>query len=440
MAEILSQDEIDQLLTAINEGAADDIYSTSIHVRLNSYDFKHPDKLTKAQIRTISIIHETFARLTTNSLMTQLRSKCHIHVASVDQPTYEEFIRSISTPTTLAIINMDPLKGLAVLEIDPTISFAIIDRLFGGAGGGETEFHHELTDIELNIMEGIIVRMLGNLREAWNRVIDFDLRPRLGQMDTNPQFAQIVPPSEMVVLITLETNIKGVEGIINICIPYLTIEPIVDKLSSLFWFKGTYTPSVNYIEDLPVTLTAEILRREYPLGEIGNWKEETILLPLCHLEPNHCYLRLGDRRVWQCKMLDDEKWFPKKIMIVDQAKMPFSTEGRRMEMSKVSPIVANALAMARVMVSVELGTTEMSVKEIFCMGKGAILELDKLAAEPLDVKANGVLIAKGEVVVIDENFCVRITETEGSDSLFAKPETPTDQSQEQETRVNEKVN
>jgi flagellar motor switch protein FliM len=205
MTEVLSQEEIDQLLTAINAGETEpeDFRPAADTRKIKIYDFKRPDKFSKEQIRTVSIMHETFARLTTTSLSANLRSMVHVHVASVDQLTYEEFIRSIPTPTTLAIINMDPLKGNAILEIDPAVTFSIIDRLFGGSGEG-TKAQHELTDIEQSVMEGIIVRILGNMREAWAQVID--LRPRLGQIDTNPQFAQIVPPTEMVVLVTLETK------------------------------------------------------------------------------------------------------------------------------------------------------------------------------------------------------------------------------------------
>jgi flagellar motor switch protein FliM len=237
MTEVLSQDEIDQLLTAINAGDTEpeDFRPAADTRKIKIYDFKRPDKFSKEQIRTVSIMHETFARLTTTALSATLRSMVHVHVASVDQLTYEEFIRSIPTPTTLAIINMDPLKGNAILEVDPAITFSIIDRLFGGTGEG-TKAQHELTDIEQSVMEGIIVRILGNMREAWAQVID--LRPRLGQIDTNPQFASIVPPTEMVVLVTLETKVGEVEGMMNFCIPYLTIEPIIGKLSAQYWYSS----------------------------------------------------------------------------------------------------------------------------------------------------------------------------------------------------------
>ncbi|MGA2377950.1 MAG: flagellar motor switch protein FliM, partial [Spirochaetia bacterium] len=237
MTEVLSQDEIDQLLTAISSGevSTDEPIAQVDQRKIKIYDFKRPDKFSKDQIRTVSIMHETFARQTTTALSSQLRSLAHVHVASVDQLTYEEFIRSIPNPTTIAVINMDPLKGSAILEIDPAVTFAIIDRLFGGQGEG-AKFTRELTDIEASVIEGIIVRILGNLREAWATVID--LRPRLGQIETNPQFAQIVPPSEMVVLVTLETKVGEVEGMMNFCIPYLTIEPIIPKLSAQYVYSS----------------------------------------------------------------------------------------------------------------------------------------------------------------------------------------------------------
>ena len=256
MTEVLSQDEIDQLLTAISSGDSD------------ADDFKRPDKFSKEQLRTVSNMHETFARLTTTSLSAQLRSLVHVHVASVDQLTYEEFIRSIPTPTTLAVVNMDPLKGNAVLEIDPAITFCMIDRLFGGRGVTATNKNRDLTDIEQSVMEGIIVRILANMREAWTQVID--LRPRLAQIETNPQFAQIVPPSEMVVLITLETKVGDEEGMMNFCIPYITIEPIISKLSSQFWFSSVRRSSTTqYLGTLKEKLSSVDMEVVAEVGSIN---------------------------------------------------------------------------------------------------------------------------------------------------------------------------
>jgi flagellar motor switch protein FliM len=287
MTEVLSQDEIDQLLTAISAGEVEpqEVQHAPDQKKIKIYDFKRPDKFSKDQMRTVSIMHETFARLTTTSLSAQLRSLVHVHVASVDQLTYEEFIRSIPNPTTLAVINMDPLRGSAILEVDPAVTFSIIDRLFGGQGEG-AKFQRDLTDIEQSVMEGIIVRVLGNMREAWSTVID--LRPRLGQIETNPQFAQIVPPTEMVVLVTLETKVGEVEGMMNFCIPYLTIEPIISKLSAQYWYssvrRGGTTENLNVLKDrlasVRVTLVAEIGTMQLTMRDVlGLRPGDVIRLP-----------------------------------------------------------------------------------------------------------------------------------------------------------------
>ena len=249
MNEILSKKEIDNLLSAVEVGdfgdssgsKTDDYLNESFedeNVKKSSvrmYDFKRPDKFSKDQIRTIQMIHETYARLTTTSLSAQLRSFVNIRVVSVDQLTYEEFSRSIPNPSTLAIINMDPLKGSLIMEIDPNITFVIIDRLFGGEGQALKD-NRELTDIELSVIEGVVIRILGNLREAWSNAMD--LRPKLGNIETNIQFTQIVPPNDMVVLITLEIKIGATEGIMNFCIPYITIESIISKLSAQYWYSS----------------------------------------------------------------------------------------------------------------------------------------------------------------------------------------------------------
>ncbi len=308
MNEVLSQDEIDQLLTAISTGEIETeaVSQTQEQRKIKIYDFKRPDKFSKEQIRTVSIMHETFARLTTTAMSAQLRSLVNVHVASVDQLTYEEFIRSIPNPTTLGIINMDPLKGSAVLEIDPAITFSIIDRLFGGKGEG-TKVNRDLSDIEQSVMENIIVRILGNLREAWSQVID--LRPRLGQIETNPQFAQIVPPTEMVVLVTLETKVGEVEGMMNFCIPYLTIEPIISKLSAQYMYSsvrsGGTTENLNILKErlsmIGITVSAEIGNMDLTVRDVLSLKlGDVIRLPDVRIG-DPMVLKIGNRDKFMCR-------------------------------------------------------------------------------------------------------------------------------------------
>jgi flagellar motor switch protein FliM len=308
MNEVLSQDEIDQLLQAISSGDTEstDFKPVNDTRKIKIYDFKRPDKFSKEQIRTVSIMHETFARLTTTSLSAQLRSLVHVHVASVDQLTYEEFIRSIPTPTTLAVINMDPLKGNAVLEIDPAITFSMIDRLFGGTGQG-AKVSRDLTDIEQSVMEGIIVRILANMREAWTQVID--LRPRLGQIETNPQFAQIVPPSEMVVLVTLETKVGEEEGMMNFCIPYLTIEPIISKLSSQFWFSSVRRSSTTQylgtlkekLSDVDMDVVAEIGTINMPIRDVLALRQGDVVRLSSVRVGDPLTLSVGNKKKFYCQ-------------------------------------------------------------------------------------------------------------------------------------------
>ncbi|MGA2545759.1 MAG: flagellar motor switch protein FliM [Rectinemataceae bacterium] len=308
MTEVLSQDEIDQLLTAINAGETEieSIKPTADTRKIKIYDFKRPDKFSKEQIRTVQNMHETFARLTTTTLSASMRALVHVHVASVDQLTYEEFIRSIPTPTTLAVVSMDPLKGQAILEIDPSVTFTIIDRLFGGSGEG-AKLNRELTDIEHSVMEGIIVRILGNMREAWTQVID--LRPRLSQIETNPQFAQIVPPSEMVVLVTLETKVGEVEGMMNLCIPYMTIEPIVSKLSAQFWYssvrRGATTENLNILKEklssVEIPVIAEVGHINIPVRDVLALRRgDVIRLYSVHVD-DPMALNVGNKKKFLCR-------------------------------------------------------------------------------------------------------------------------------------------
>ena len=308
MTEVLSQDEIDQLLSAISSGEVEpqEVQQATDQKKIKIYDFKRPDKFSKDQMRTISMMHETFSRLTTTALSAQLRSLVQVHVASMDQLTYEEFIRSIPNPTTLAQINMDPLKGSAILEIDPAITYAIIDRLFGGQGEG-AKYSRELTEIEQSVMENIIVRILGNMREAWTTVID--LRPRLGQMETNPQFSQIVPPSEMVVLITLETKVGEVEGMMNLCIPYLTIEPIISKLSAQYWYsssrRSATTENLAVLRDrlsnVEIDMVAEIGSMNLAIRDVLNISPGDVIRLADTRVGDPMVIKVGNRRKFLCR-------------------------------------------------------------------------------------------------------------------------------------------
>ena len=250
MAEILSQDEIDALLRGISTGEVDaEDAKEEKDQKLRVFDFRRPEKFSRDHMRTLEMMHEGFARHMSTTLTAHLRSGVSMRVASVDQITYDEFIKSLPVPSTLATIDVNPLSGRFLIEIDPELTFVMIDRLFGGQGD-PIKTQRELSEIEDAVVEGIILQMLNNLRDAWTTAIE--IKPKLVGIESNPQFAFIVPPTDMVALVTFEAKISNVEGIMNLCIPHMVIEPILPKLSSQSWFtsirKGTTISNLSMLK------------------------------------------------------------------------------------------------------------------------------------------------------------------------------------------------
>lgn len=270
MSEILSQEEIDALLGALTTGDAEPSSDAALkkdesHKKIRVYDFKRPNKFSKEQIHTLQAIHENFARLLTTFLSAHLRTVVQMNVHSVEQITYEEFIHSLPNPTILNIFQMDPLAGNAILEINPNVTFTILDRLFGGPGQAPDKIRG-LTDIERTVIEKIIVRSLSILKEAWESIIQF--KPKLDIIETNPLFTQIVSPTEMVVLVSLHTTIGENEGLINLCIPFIVLEPIISKLSAHFWFAGTAkSVTAEYLQGMQKKLEKAKIPLTAILGE-----------------------------------------------------------------------------------------------------------------------------------------------------------------------------
>lgn len=238
MGDILSQNEIDELLKALNTGEIDVQHMTAKteEKKVRNHDFRRPSKFAKDHMKTLNIIHDNYARLLTNFLSGYLRTLVQVEVISVEAIAYYEFNNSISNPAVLAIVDFSPLSGSIIFEMAPPIAYALIDRILGGKGYPMDKIR-EFTEVELAIVERIIVQVLNLMREPWENVIA--IRPRLEKIETNAQFAQIISANEMVALITLGAKIGEVEGMINICIPHMVVEPIVSKLSTKFWFSNS---------------------------------------------------------------------------------------------------------------------------------------------------------------------------------------------------------
>lgn len=243
MVDVLSQNEIDALLAALSSGEmdAEELKKEETQKKIRSYDFKRALRFSKDHIRSLTRIHENFARYLTTYFSAQLRTFVQINVVQVEQLPYDEFIRSIPKMTVLNIFEAEPLVGRMVLEVHPNIAYAMLDRLLGGTGIAPSSIS-SMTEIETIIMERIFSRAFDSLQEAWKTVLD--ISPRLEALETNPQFMQIVSPNETIALISLSTKIGDTTGMINLCIPHVVLEPIMSKLSAHQWFISEKKASV----------------------------------------------------------------------------------------------------------------------------------------------------------------------------------------------------
>lgn len=229
MAEILSQEEIDALLSAVSYGDGVEVEAESSKVErlINTYDFRHPARVSKDQLRTLQNLHDNFARLLSATFSTLQRSVIEINLVSVDQITYSEFIMSLSSPSCTYTFRMEPLEGVAVIDFSQSVVLSFVDRLFGGRGTSIVT-EREITWIEKSVMNNIINRCLRDLERTWERIIPLECNVEM--LETNPEFIQVVPASETVVLISFELKSENVNGLINLCYPYISIEPIALRL------------------------------------------------------------------------------------------------------------------------------------------------------------------------------------------------------------------
>lgn len=277
MADVLSQGEIDALLSAISTGEmdADELKKEDTKRKIRSYDFKRALRFSKDQVRSLTRIHENFARLLTTHLSAQLRTFVQITVASVDQLPYDEFISSVPRMTILNVFEPYPLEGRFVMEVNPNIAFAMMDRMLGGKGEAYNKVE-DLTEIETKIMTQLFQRTLETFREAWLSVKELD--PIMDDMEVNPQFLQLVSPNETVVVISLSTTIGESSGMINICLPHVVIESLLPLLSVHLWMqtkKKELQPSEidslrRNIKQAPLDVVVELGHSEITIEEFLN--------------------------------------------------------------------------------------------------------------------------------------------------------------------------
>ena len=244
MGEVLSQDEIDNLLKALSTGEldADEMKNTD---ERQVKDYARPAKFSKEHLRTLEIIFEHFGRLLATNLPAYLRKSVSVDVVNSEVVIYSEFSNALSNPVLLGVVGMDPLMGNVIMEMASNLGFAIVDRLLGGVGNS-LEKERDFSEIELSILERVFTICVNLLHEPWENVVE--ITPRLNRIETNSQFAQIISPSETIAIVTINLKIGDVEGLMNICLPYTTLEPVMDKLNTKYWFSTMKEKDSNSYE------------------------------------------------------------------------------------------------------------------------------------------------------------------------------------------------
>lgn len=283
MDEVLSQNEIDALLSAISSGEmdADELKKEEKEKRVRVYDFKRALRFSKDQIRSISRLHENYARLLTTFFTAQLRSFVNITVTSVDQVPYEEFIRSVPKKTILNIYSLHPLGGNLIMEVNPNIAYALLEHLLGGKGSEVTKTD-TLTEIEKILFMQLFEKAEDALKNAWSSVAD--IQPELEEFEENPQFMQLVAPNETVVVVSLTAKIGETSGMINICMPHVILEPIIPKLSAHYWMQTknhkdeqTQQKMTKYIKQTDVDVKAILGETAVTINEFLKFQQGDVI-------------------------------------------------------------------------------------------------------------------------------------------------------------------
>ena len=263
MSDILSQSEIDNLLKQLSEGDLDvDQIQGEDEKQVKNYDFSRPTKFSKEHLRTLEIIFEHYSRLISTNLPVYLRKNVQVSVASSETVTFSEFSNALSNPSVLGIVNFAPLNGNIIIEIATNLCYTMLDRMLGGSGQ-PLEKSRDFSDIELTILQKLLVMFTQLMREPWKNVVE--ISPVLSRLETNPQFAQVIAPSDMIAIVTLNMKIGDVEGMVNICLPFFTLEDVMDKLNTKYWFS---TMQENHDEHYEEYIESMIRREDIPIKAV----------------------------------------------------------------------------------------------------------------------------------------------------------------------------
>lgn len=274
MDKVLSQEEINALFSAMSSEDAS-LGSTQEKApaarKVVGYDFHRADRIPQDQLRSIHLLHEHFGRNFASSLSAYLRAFVEVNLVSLEQVSYSAFIKTLPDPTLFSSIGMPPMDGNLALELDPALVYPMIDMILGGPGHPQVG-NRNLTDIELNIVEGVVKLAMKDLEVAWRPIIEFEFY--LDSKGTKAQMFQIVSPAETVIAAHLELKIGENSGMMNLCIPARVLKLLRNKFDQQWSVKRpkAASPELERIFDLikgiPISLSGEIRSSCLTVGDL----------------------------------------------------------------------------------------------------------------------------------------------------------------------------
>jgi flagellar motor switch protein FliM len=441
LSRILSQDEVDALLSGISKGdvptGTDEPEDSG---EISPYDLTSEDRIIRGRMPTLEIINQRFIRSFRTTLSTMLRKVVDLSDASTNVVKFGEFMKTLFVPTSLHVFHMDPIRGQALLVIESNLVFSIIDVFLGGKGMKAIKIEgRDFTNIESHMIRKVVDAALADYERAWNPV--FPISTRFARSEVNPQFVSIVPNIDLVVTISFELEIEASTGKLIICIPYGCLEPIRNILQAGF---QNVQPEVDraWVERFrdrilatPVNVTAELGRTQIRGRDLLDLQVgDTLLLDRCATDE----MDIRVERILKFKeketvaSQDTEQAAPEEAegpsqemegpttgtegppreAVEGQAEGKFEerVEERPATKKKVRPSAFDFILDIPLEVTVEVGRTRMIIHDLLQLGQGSVIELNKLAGEPLEILVNQKLIARGEIVVMNEKFGVRLTD------------------------------
>ncbi|MBI2505848.1 MAG: flagellar motor switch protein FliM [Candidatus Latescibacteria bacterium] len=299
MADMLPQEEIDARLrqqTSPTPPAADPPV-------VSPYDFKHPARVNRTQLRTLESLHDNFARLLASTFSSAMREVVSVDTAFVDQTTYAEFIMSLSNPACSYQFTLGPTSGRVILDVAMPVVFAAVDRTFGGKGSSQGGDPRQVTAIEMGVINKIVKRVIEDLEATWAPVLGVEISDI--ELETNPEFMQITAASEIVILLAFEVNSTNASGLVSLCYPFFTLESILPRLGQKTWMRHTPINEERLLLEnrlrlgpMELPLVAELGRVKIPVREANSLQAGDILrLPARAEEPAVVYLG-GKPKYW----------------------------------------------------------------------------------------------------------------------------------------------